>query len=104
MHSILFQLKSTRIDATKRVITTSLATKQGTSYDDVLRMFKDFFNDDDVPSDLKDVIVQASIEQLLDSDNNNPIALRFADRIHQVMKDNFDLCQEFVNEVNKDAK
>lgn len=64
----------------------------------LLTMFREFFSDIDNPDGVKDIITQASIEHLLKSDNN-PQALAFANRIHEVMSNHFDLCQEFVNEV-----
>lgn len=99
-NQIEFILKKTRQSAKQSTLITTVRASSPPSYEEYKRMFLDFFDDAEVPAHLKDVIIQASIEQILHDSNNTEIARRFANRVHQVMADNFDLCQEFVNEVN----
>lgn len=98
LQSIEFTLRMTRVSPTQYLLHSSVKGDAEPSRATLVSMFRHFFADAENPDSLKDVIVQVCIEHLLKSDNNSQ-ALAFANRIHEIMSNHFDLCQEFVNEV-----
>mgnify|MGYP003327007746 FL=1 len=74
--------------------------KSYSSYTDLCKMFDEFLNDPNVDNLLKEAFINSAIDRIFKHGDNEQ-SLKFLRGIRQMMSDEFDECDSFLQDLNK---